>query len=160
MKSQKHQERRKILIEAIKDYHKTLESERESNPNCYKDEQGIWVENVKDWTKVYVSEEEKKEDKQEVISVNLTEKESQFLINVVYPSQIDISYSDLQTGNNIKDRVQAGLISSLQKKGLIKNIMCQDSFKVTGETPYKMWAVTRKCSDIFGEPPSGWSVEN
>ena len=150
----KHQEKREMWIEGIKDYHKTLESERERNPNCYKNEQGRWVENVTDWTKVYVSKEEKKEEP----SVKLTKKESNFSINVVYPSQIDISYSDLQTGNNIKDRVQSGLISSLQKKGLIKNIMPQDSFKLTGETPYKMWAVTKRCSDIFGEPPSGWSV--
>lgn len=153
-----HQEKRKMWIEGIKDYHKTLESERERNPNCYKNEQGRWVENVTDWTKVYVSKEESKEEKKEEPSVKLTEKEYDFLINVVYPSQIDISYSDLQTGNNIKDRVQAGLISSLQKKGLIKNIMRQDPSAFLGEKPYKMWAVTKKCVDIFGEPPSGWWV--
>ena len=90
---------------------------------------------------------------------NLTTKENE-LLNFIQTQQNEEGHSNFLSCD-AKSKKNAGVISSLEKKGLIYN--CYDNWTKKDFTdldhkkPFKMWCLTRESLD-YVETPKNWEL--
>ena len=86
----------------------------------------------------------------------LTNKEIKVL-EMIKLDQNEPGHSDFLS-YDAKTKSVAGVVSSLEKKGMIYNSYSdwtKEDFEAVDEKPFKMWCLTPKAADIVGTP-KGW----
>jgi hypothetical protein len=91
------------------------------------------------------------------LEVTLTQKELD-LLKEIKEYQNEQGHSDFLS-TDAASRKNAGIISSLEKKGMIFNSYedyTKEDWKDIGEKPYKMWCLTTEAANIVGKPKYWW----
>lgn len=89
----------------------------------------------------------------ENLQLTLTQKELD-LLKEIKEYQNEQGHSDFLS-TDARSRKNAGIISSLEKKGMIFNSYesyTKEDFKNIGEKPFKMWCLTTEATNIVGKP--------
>tara|TARA_R110002167_G_scaffold92155_3_gene247609 strand:- start:218 stop:490 length:273 start_codon:yes stop_codon:yes gene_type:complete len=88
--------------------------------------------------------------------ITVTAKELKVLELIKF-EQNENGHSDFLS-YDAKTKSVAGVVSSLEKKGLVYNSYSnwtKDDFKDVDEKPFKMWCITKAAVEIVGKP-EGW----
>ena len=87
--------------------------------------------------------------------MNLTSKELG-LLKEIKGYQNEQGHSDFLSTDAVSKK-NAGIISSLEKKGMVYNSysnFTRQDFRDMGEKPFKMWCLTCDAAEIVGKPKS------